>query len=113
MLFKKVSYKHLPCQLAKGQYFIGQVSDEHSLKCIRSYIAEAWPLKPNEMYFTEGTNIHQRINNGHYIKAKVRYYKERVKLLNSIEYAFNSAYSNLAVFDDKGMYIPINDQKYI
>mgnify|MGYP003386092909 FL=1 len=113
MLFKEVSYKHLPCQLVNGQYFIGQISDEHSLKSISNYIDEYWPLKLNEKYFNKDTNIHKRINNGHYIKAKVRYYKERVKLINSTELAFNSAYSNLAVFDDKGRVIPIGDQKYI
>jgi hypothetical protein len=96
----------------KGQYYIGQISDEHSLKCVASYLNESWPLAYNS-YHCKGFNVHQKINNGRYIKAAINYYKERNKLRTDIQYAFKSAYSNLAVFDKNGNCIPTEKQRYI
>lgn len=112
-MFKSVNYNHLPVPLANGQYYIGQLDDAHSLKCIKSYLDAAWPLKRGESYHCKGYTVHQKINNGHYVKAHIRYIRERVRIKSDIHYAFLSAYSNLAVFDINGNYIPFEQHKYV
>lgn len=111
-LFPTVNYNHLPAKLAEGQYYIGQLDDTHSLKCIHSYMNAGWPLKRPDSYHCKDCTVHQKINNGHYIKAHIRYIRERVRLKNDKCKAFLSAYSNLAVFDITGNYIPFEQHKY-
>ena len=114
MQFPKVEYSHLPCELVQDQQYIGQRNTEESfiLKCLNSYMANCWPIH-YDSYHCKGYTVHQKINNGHYIKAKLRYYKERNKLKQDKLYQFISAYDNLAVFDNNGNYLPLDKHQYI
>lgn len=110
MEYPKVNYSHLPCALVEGQHYIGE-RPELVEKELDNYLAECWPLK-YESYHCKGYSVHGKINNGHYIKAAVRYYKNRHKLRTDRRHCFVSAYQNLVVFNDIGQIVPIEQQKY-
>lgn len=109
--YPEVNYKHLPCKLTEGQHYIGERPDLIE-KELAEYLANSWPLSYAHTYHCKGYNVHQKINNGHYIRAAVRYYKVRYVLRSDPVSCFISAYNNLAVFDEKGHYVPLEKQKY-
>lgn len=93
-----------------NQFYIGQKGGiDHVRKCLKSYIKFAWPW-PMANY--KDSTIHSRINNKSYVIDALRYQKERIKLKREY-FSFCSAHDNLAVFDKEGLYIPIDDHKYI
>lgn len=109
--FPQVDYSHLPRQLADGFYYIGQVDDDHSSKCIESYLKQ-WSLAKYLKYNNRGT-VHDRINKGWYIKSAIKHQQTRLKVKNDILFAFRSAYANLVIFDKEGQTVcPYTEAKY-
>lgn len=110
MNYPEVDYSHLPVALAAGQHYIGEQPERVELE-LDNYLAECWPLKYTGNH-CKGYSVHKKINNGHYIRAAVRYYKNRYKLRTDRLYRFGSAYQNLVVFNDAGHVVPADQQKY-